>query len=306
MQDPPCPPHQGYNEDKSVSVWCKGGRHKVGVAEYLKLVEAVQPSVFECLCDSVSSHGQKMKRMRKSVDRTLKFLDDTIALRSDNKVLLECGLLGAIEGSDVVEERKRSARETAKRPVDGFVLEGFDLTHSAECLSDILSSTIEALPHDKPRFIHGLHTPEEIFTGIENGVDVFDGSYPYSVSERGVALVFPNSLPSEDEEVQCGRVWKRRWTHDMEDRQLGINLTEERFSLDFTPLVPGCVCYTCSQHCRAYVHHLLLTNEILARVLLMMHNLSHYLLFFTNLRQSLTNSSYVRFKQTCSSNSCGV
>ena len=58
----------------------------MGVTEYLKLVEAVRPNVFECLCDSVSSSGQKLKRMRKSVDRTLKFLDHTIALRSDNQV----------------------------------------------------------------------------------------------------------------------------------------------------------------------------------------------------------------------------
>ena len=80
MQDPCQPPKDGYNEEKSVSVWCKGGRCKVTVGEHMAFVEALQPNIFEALCDSVTlAAGHKMKRIRKSVDRSLRFLDETIA-----------------------------------------------------------------------------------------------------------------------------------------------------------------------------------------------------------------------------------
>ena len=91
-----------------------------------------------------------------------------------------CGLLGAVVGGDVLEERVRSATETAVRPVDGinyncseykvftlmsceffpgFVIEGFDLEHSNECFQSILWATTEALPESSPRFIHGVYSP---------------------------------------------------------------------------------------------------------------------------------------------------
>lgn len=96
------------------------------------------------------------------------------------QALQGCSVLAAIVGSDVLEERKRSASESAKRPVDGecmcihnflpkqailfsfwsgFVLEGFDIEHSQECLDDVISVATNLLPEEKPRFIHGLKTP---------------------------------------------------------------------------------------------------------------------------------------------------
>ena len=95
-----------------------------------------------------------------------------------SQVLQGCGVLAAIVGSDMIEERKRSATESAKRPVDGnqyhrsgcstycllftligFVLEGFDVEHSKECLGDVIRSATNLLPEKKARFIHGLKTP---------------------------------------------------------------------------------------------------------------------------------------------------
>lgn len=86
MQDPHAPPLRGYNEDKNVSIWTKGGRCKITVTDHLKVIETFRPNVFEALCDSVSSDNNKIKRMKKSVDRTLRFLDETVALRSASKV----------------------------------------------------------------------------------------------------------------------------------------------------------------------------------------------------------------------------
>ncbi|KAL0156743.1 hypothetical protein M9458_047989, partial [Cirrhinus mrigala] len=69
-----------------------------------------------------------------------------------------------------------------------------------------------------------------------------------------------------------------------------------RFQDDFRPLVEGCACYCCTKHMRAYVHHLLVTNELLGGVLLMLHNMAHYLGFFKALREAIVGDRLLDFK----------
>lgn len=284
VQDPGgAPTSYKLNTEKSVSVWTKYGRSKVGVADHIQLLKAFRPNLFECLYDYAPSTENKMKRIQKSVDRTLKFLDETVAAVQESKELSCCSVLGAVVGSDVKSARERSAKETAARPVDGFVIEGFD-TETSECLGDILTGVTQYLPEDKPRFVHGLHTPEEIFEAVSCGVDVFETSYAYKAAERGCAVVFPRGRGSggvKGQELEC----------DDGSRQFEIDLNDDKYAVDFDPFLRGCSCYACSCHTRAYTHHLLATNEILAKILLTIHNLTHYLAFFAELRHSLQKSS---------------
>uniref|UniRef100_A0A8C5JW76 Queuine tRNA-ribosyltransferase accessory subunit 2 n=1 Tax=Jaculus jaculus TaxID=51337 RepID=A0A8C5JW76_JACJA len=76
-----------------------------------------------------------------------------------------------------------------------------------------------------------------------------------------------------------------------------INLKEKKYQEDFNPLVRGCSCYCCQSHTRAYVHHLLVTNELLAGVLLMMHNFEHYFGFFCSIREALKRDTLVQLKE---------
>eukprot|EP00731_Ephydatia_muelleri_P037664 Em0531g8a len=207
IQDPSAPSSSSYNESGTTSVWTHSGRHKVrqwgrerccdltatvqvSVKDYASFVESLCPNVYESLCDSASSINNMQKRVRKSVDRTLSFLDEMLKLRNSSKTLQECSLLGAIVGGDDVLERIRSTEETVKRPVDGFVIEGFDMEYSAGSSQAVLSQVNSLLPAGKPRFIHGMGSPADVFRAVENGVDVFDGAYPYMVTQRDSALVF--------------------------------------------------------------------------------------------------------------------
>lgn len=76
-----------------------------------------------------------------------------------------------------------------------------------------------------------------------------------------------------------------------------INLKEKKYQEDFSPLVRGCSCYCCKNHTRAYVHHLLVTNELLAGVLLMMHNFEHYFGFFHSIREALKSDRLAQLKE---------
>ncbi|XP_074628339.1 queuine tRNA-ribosyltransferase accessory subunit 2-like [Acropora palmata] len=311
IQDPTQELREGYNEQKCVSVFTPGGRRKIDVNQFITMLEVFQPDIAECLCDTVLASKQTEKRIRKSVDRTLIFLDQCLEEMA-KKALDSCNLLGVIEGSSSEKERIRSARETSQRPVAGFVLEGFT---SSQCnWNDLLQKTVEVLPIEKPRLIHGIGTPEEVLMAVESGIDLFDSSYPCLVAERGCALNINlsrkrlkpelNYSPplQQEEETENKSLRDNRnhsWHEDEEDKGsvYEIDVNHSRFSCDLSPIVNGCTCYSCRNHTRAYVHHLLQTKEMLATVLLMLHNLHEYCQFFSHIRWSIEQGRFEEFKE---------
>lgn len=113
--------------NKSVSAWGVGARLEMKAAKFMSIQQALQPDWFQCL-----SHGEALcgevssaKRARKSVDRSLAFLDECLKLQEQSEVLQSCVMIGVIEGGHILEERLRSVRETTKTPVGGFLLDGF-------------------------------------------------------------------------------------------------------------------------------------------------------------------------------------
>ncbi|XP_006884335.1 PREDICTED: queuine tRNA-ribosyltransferase subunit QTRTD1 isoform X1 [Elephantulus edwardii] len=282
-------------------------------SKFMEVQEALQPDWFQCLSDGEASYAEasSTKRARKSVDRSLLFLDHCLQLQEKSEVLRKSVIIGVIEGGDVMEERLRSARETAKRPVGGFLLDGFQgnpMTLDTGLL--LLSSVTAELPEDKPRLICGISRPDEVLKCIERGVDLFESFFPYQVTERGCALTFRFDYqlnPEEtllqqngmQEEIKYQDQAKKAKATDciQEMTSFEINLKEKKYQEDFDPLVRGCCCYSCKNHTRAYIHHLLMTNELLASVLLMMHNFEHYFAFFQSIREALKNDKLAQLKE---------
>ncbi|CAI2180070.1 7122_t:CDS:2 [Funneliformis geosporum] len=218
------------NTDKHVSVYTVHGVR--------------QPDIFASLADNITDEAPSVKRVKRSVDRTLRWLDDAI-----NHIKESTQVFGVLTGHKNQEERIRSAQETAKRNVAGFVLNGKCLgSTSRECI-DILKSSINHLPSNKPRLAYGLGTPEDILLGVSEGIDLFDTSYALEMTNAGNAFVF--SLDIKDD-------------IDSFNRQQIISLWDVNYRNDVRPLLAGCQCYSCKNHTRAYVHHLLNTHEMLA------------------------------------------
>lgn len=164
----------------------------------------------------------------------------------------------------------------------GFLLNGCGLGATSRERLDLLKVSINNLPNDKPRIAYGFETPGKKFSriisfikysscclrtilhiillvdilrGISEGIDIFDGSYPSKKTEEGNALIF--TLENDD------------FTRDNTERSQFLCLYDEKYKTDFRPLLPSCKCYTCRNHTRAYIHHLLVAHEMLATVLLM-------------------------------------
>ncbi|XP_029002687.1 queuine tRNA-ribosyltransferase accessory subunit 2 isoform X2 [Betta splendens] len=302
LHDPAAPCPTGYTTNKTVSVWGSGGRIELTVAKFMALQKTVQADWYQSMADGETwQNTTSRKRVRKSVDRTLAHLDECLLVHQSSQELKGVEVFGVVEGGDILEERIRSARETAKRPVAGFCLDGLQTGSVDQALRiQLTSAVIKELPEYKPRLMQGVGRPDEVLDCVDAGVDLFEGFFPFQVTERGCALSFNFDISPDperavldlNEEDPAGGT-QENGDVNLEDQtqmtHFEINLKDTRYQDDFRPLVNGCGCYCCRNHKRAYLHHLLVTNELLAGVLLMIHNTAHYHSFFGALREALAN-----------------
>nr|XP_046227090.1 queuine tRNA-ribosyltransferase accessory subunit 2 isoform X2 [Scatophagus argus] len=303
LHDPAAPCPTGYTTSKTVSVWGSGGRIELTVAKFMALQRTVQPDWYQSMADGETwQNNTSRKRVRKSVDRTLAHLDECLQVHQKSQELEGVKVFGVVEGGDILEERVRSARETAKRPVAGFCLDGFQTGSMDQSLrKQLIAAVTKELPEDKPRLLQGVGRPDEVLACVEAGMDLFESFFPFQVTERGGALCFSFDISPDperavlelDEERETAGDPQQNGELDVDDQAqmtaFEINLRDKRYQDDFRPPVEGCGCYCCKNHQRAYLHHLLVTNELLGGVLLMIHNTAHYHGFFSALREALAN-----------------
>ncbi|RGB40526.1 tRNA-guanine(15) transglycosylase-like protein [Rhizophagus diaphanus] len=260
------------NADKYVSVYTCHGVRQVMSDSYIEYMNIYKPDVFASLADKITDEVPSLKRIKKSVDRTLKWLDNAL-----KNVKEGIHVFGVLTGHNNREERIRSAQETAKRNVSGFVLNGNFLGNTSRERMNILKSSLDNLPSNKPRLAYGLGAPEDILLGVSEGIDLFDTHYAVKMTDAGHAFTFSLDVKND---------------LDSSKNQKTINLWNTNFCDDTQPLLVGCQCYSCQNHTRAYIHHLLNTHEMLASVLLMSHNLFHYTIFFKNIRESISQGTF--------------
>ncbi|KAL9668166.1 hypothetical protein QQ045_002541 [Rhodiola kirilowii] len=258
------------------------GRHLLKIVEYMQMIAAMKPDLWATLSDEVPAFVTN-KRNIMSVDRTIKWLDECLALTPAGTASF-----GAIVGGSNVFERQRCAQEVAKRNVSGYWIGGFGIGERIDQRPALLSVIIENLPKDKPRLISGLELPEEVLQGVAQGIDLFDSKYIYHLTTGGFALTFPFD---GTEDGLCD---------DREDETSDgtkINLRATIYRKDMSPIVRTCGCYTCINHTKAYINHLLNVREMLAQTLLEIHNTYHYLGFFQSIRRAIKAGRFEEFYQ---------
>lgn len=162
----------------------------------------------------------------------------------------------------------------------GFVVNVLGL--EKDQLSKHIKASTDNLPKDKPRIAYGLASPESILLGVANGVDLFDGTYAYKVTEKGRAISFKFGEELKD-------------TAGSTEQPKTINLWDSQLAHTFEPLDTTCGCEACSRpHTKAYIHHLLNAHEMLAPLLLMSHNVYQLEKFMASIRKSIEDQ---RFEQ---------
>ncbi|KAL1117200.1 hypothetical protein AAG570_004527, partial [Ranatra chinensis] len=271
LQDPGSETPEGYSFKSSVSVWTHAGRLQLDAKKYMEIMESFKPDIYEIFCDGDTNLESSKKRCSKSVDHTEDFLDECLRCHNKSKVLQSnAALFGVIEGGYLIRERLRSAELTAKQKdpaISGFTIDGLhnngrtplDGKMDFEKAMEIVKETLKVLPDDKPRTVHGAWTPQQLLRLAESGVDIFDSSLAYILTEAFSAMTFR---------------WDIDTGLDVDQSKSGhdyfISLKDERFAEDFSPITDSCSCLTCRKHTRAYIHHLINAKELLSSTLLML------------------------------------
>ena len=163
--------------------------------------------------------------------------------------------------------RKESAQRTIEIGFPGYAIGGLSVGEPRELTREIVESTLEHLPKDKPRYLMGVGTPEEIVEYANLGVDMMDCVLPTRAARHG--LLFTSE----------GKV----------------SIKQARYAQDQGPLDPNCDCRVCRRYSRAYLRHLYASNEVLAQVLNTIHNLSFYLDTMRRVRHSISLGEEYRF-----------
>ncbi|MFZ0804544.1 MAG: tRNA guanosine(34) transglycosylase Tgt [Candidatus Sulfotelmatobacter sp.] len=176
-------------------------------------------------------------------------------------------LFGIVQGGMDRELRRESAERTIEIGFPGYAIGGLSVGEARELTREIVESTLQHLPTDKPRYLMGVGTPEEIVEYANLGVDMMDCVLPTRAARHG--LLFTSE----------GKV----------------SIKQARYAQDPTPLDPNCPCRVCQRYSRAYLRHLYASNEVLAQVLNTVHNLSFYLDTMRRVRHAISLGEESRF-----------
>jgi len=168
-------------------------------------------------------------------------------------------LFGIVQGGMDHALRKESAERTIELGFDGYAIGGLSVGEPRALTREIVESTLQYLPTDKPRYLMGVGTPEEIVQYANLGIDMMDCVLPTRAARHG--LLFTSE----------GK----------------ISIKQARYAGDQGPLDPNCSCRVCQRYSRAYLRHLYAANEVLAQVLNTIHNLSFYLDEMRRVRHSI-------------------
>ena len=301
VYDPSTPIKSGFSNANSVSVWGEcNQRHSVSIQDYLSGISALKPDAFIVLHNgdvkSINQDKISAKKIRKITEFNQKSLRTMI-----EKAPKDCAVVGVIEAFN----SEADSKFLKDSPVGGYLLDGFHtngdsaLNMNKEFVLRTLKDTIVPnVSQDKPKFFLGMCDPKTVIELVKNGVDFFETSYVYHLSDQGLALCFPNALEknsiNEDLSTKHNENGKGGDCDEIKNgskfvtQTENLNLNESIYKNDFKPLVDGCMCFCCRKHTRAYINHLLGTKELLASVLLVIHNLHHYGIFFRSIRKAIS------------------
>uniref|UniRef100_A0A182MR31 Queuine tRNA-ribosyltransferase accessory subunit 2 n=1 Tax=Anopheles culicifacies TaxID=139723 RepID=A0A182MR31_9DIPT len=287
-RDPSEIPIPGVPEKELVPVYTRNGRRNISLEQYMTLVESFRPDAYVPLYDGDTDMNSSKKREQKSLDRTEKFLEQCLEWHRNSDALHSCSIIGPVVGGYNEKLREKSVEVLRKTDelfggylIDGLHMNGPSVTRlDGTALLPVVTAVCKQLPEEKVRFCFGSYDPMLVLDMVAAGVDVFDTSYVYlkAVQEHR-ALVFSFDVSSTEQ-------------HTTE-----LDTTDSQWAEDFGPLLAGCRCYTCQKHSRAYVHHLFNTREMLGPILLMMHNLHHYIEYFKTIREHVRNDTLSVLKQ---------
>lgn len=203
--------------------------------------------------------------MKNSIERTLRWAKRGQLAHKNEKQ----ALFGICQGGEFEDLRKHSTLSTVAMDFDGYSIGGTALGESKEVMHKMIEYTVKYLPSDKPRYLMGVGTPEDLLEGVLRGVDMFDCVLPTRIARHGAVMTSTGKL----------------------------NMRNKKYEYDLSPLDENCDCPTCKNYTKSYLRHLLKCEEGLGKRLLSVHNLRFLLKLSEDMRKAIQEDRFLEFKK---------
>lgn len=224
--------------------------------------------------DECPPHPAERKYIQDSVNRTTRWLNRCIdrmnQLNRQEDTLNRRQMLFGINQGGVYEDiRIEHAKELSDMNLDGYAIGGLAVGESHDDMYRVLDATVPYLPQDKPTYLMGVGTPENLLEAIERGVDFFDCVLPARNGRHGHVYTSTGKL----------------------------NMFNAKYEKDDSPIDIECTCQTCKNYSRAYIRHLFKAKEMLAMRLCVIHNLHFYNNLMQEVRNALDAGEFYKYKK---------
>lgn len=242
-----------------------GSKHFLSPEKATEIQNALGSDIIMAF-DECAPYPADRQYVKNSLERTTRWLE---RCKAAHKYPERQALFGIVQGGMYKDLREQSAREITAIDLPGYAIGGLSVGEPKEMMYEVLDYTVPLLPEDKPRYLMGVGSPDDLLEGVLRGIDMFDCVLPTRIARNGTAM------------TSQGKVVVRNAS----------------YAEDFTSLDPECDCYTCRNYTKAYLRHLIKCNEILGARLLTIHNLHFLLKLMENVRGAIKEDRLLDYKK---------
>jgi len=214
--------------------------------------------------DECSAYGDSLEKVQRAMVRTHQWAERCRKAQKRN----DRALYAIVQGGVYPELRRQSAEYLTSLDFPGYAIGGLSVGEPKEMTLAMVEETVALLPGNKPRYLMGVGSPEDIVEGVARGMDMFDSALPTRVARNGALFTGQG----------------RR------------NIRNAAFSRMEQPVAPDCECYTCRTFSAAYLHHLFKSEELLALRLATIHNLSFIHNLMGKIRSAILDGTFSAFR----------
>ncbi|MFN8578918.1 MAG: tRNA guanosine(34) transglycosylase Tgt [Candidatus Sericytochromatia bacterium] len=243
--------------------WHDGSLHFISPEKSMEIQNSIGADIIMAF-DECAPAGCNYHEAKKAVERTTRWAVQCI---EGHKRDDEQALFGIMQGNLFRDLREKSAKELIELDFPGYAIGGLSVGEDKKSMYEVLSYAPALLPENKPRYLMGVGTPEDLLEGVKTGIDMFDCVMPTRIGRHGTVFA---------------------------DGQR-MNLKNAQYKEDFSPLVEGCDCYTCKNFTRGYLRHLIKANETFGFSLVSLHNIYYLFDLMKKARQAILEDRFPKF-----------
>jgi queuine tRNA-ribosyltransferase len=245
-----------------------GSEHRIGPKEAISNQQRLGADIIMCL-DQCIAHGVSRNAVRSAMDRTHRWAAECYQTHLASGNFDSQALFGIVQGGAFADLRDESAKRISEIPFHGYAIGGLAVGESKRQMYDITGRVAALLPKDKPRYLMGVGSPEDLVECVAQGVDMFDCVLPTRVARNGAMF------------TRHGRV----------------NITKRSFADVDGPVDPECDCYGCRNFSAGYLWHLFRAKEILGLRLASTHNLRYLFRLMGEVREAILEDRFESFRR---------